>query len=480
VALLDSKGGIETANQRLLSFVDPESSSAQANLAALVVPEERDNFLRLLDHTEEEGGSHGPHSTELHLALAGRGRRLFKCTIGWIRETGQICVFLDDITEQRVMERQMAQKEKSALLDSLVGGIAHELNNKLTPVLGFSQMISQNLRKQPDTAKLHEFAQTITESAIESAKIIRQLLQMSRPPARELVRCDLRAVVQDALTLAKFKLRENQIQPRLELPPAEVPLIADPAQLKQVVVNIVFNAVDVMDNPDRRELKLRVTAGRGQAALLIADTGHGIQPEHLNRIFDPFFTTKSPDRGTGLGLSVCFSIVKQHGGEINVESTPGEGTTFTITLPQADDAAATAPTPPAEDTSATTARVIRARILVVDDEPFVTRLVQEMLRSETDCKVEWAADGVQATERLKDSAFDLVISDIRMPRMNGFQLLDWIKGHFPPMAARFIFMTGDAGSVEMNGALDELGVPVLRKPFSANSLLDHCRSLIRP
>jgi two-component system NtrC family sensor kinase len=477
VMLVDRHGAIETCNQRLerlLGIEKNDSQPAPIGLADLIQPGEREKFLQLLQQLELLPVTAAPSGGEFTLSLPGRGPRLFKFFLSWIQETGQICALLDDITEQRVLERRMQQKEKSALLESLVGGIAHEINNKLSPIIGYADLLSNEVRQLHTTSDLENYCLIIRDSALESAKIIRQLLQLSRPHKVEMARCDLKQIVQDAVNLLRFRLRDLGCQVNLSLPSNECWLMADAAQIKQVVINLVLNAADAMEGRSNRQLNLRVVVSSKHFHLLVCDTGHGIKPDHVARIFDPFFTTKTPDRGTGLGLSVCYSVVKQHNGEIAVAETSDKGSTFKITLPCGEVSATPAVVrrvlPPGADTS-----FRDCRVLIVDDEEFVSGLVQETLRLKLGCQIDKATDGSKAIDRITSDDYDLIISDVRMPTLDGFGLLDWVRTNRPALVSRFLFITGDAGSVELNHRLETSEITVLRKPFDIETLLHVCR-----
>jgi two-component system NtrC family sensor kinase len=481
VMLLDRHGVIETCNQRLERLLGIEPAPprpTQLNLPDWIQASEREKFLQLLRQLEIQTPNAAPIVGEFTLSLPGQGPRLFKFFLSWIKETGQICALLDDITEERVLERRMQQKEKSALLESLVGGIAHEINNKLSPIVGYADLLSSEVGQLHNTGDLENYCLIIRDSAMESAKIIRQLLQLSRPHKVEMTRCDLRQIVEDAFNLLRFRMRDLGCQVDLNLPAHECWLLADAAQIKQVVINLILNAADAMEGRPDRRLGVRVWLAGKQFQLLVSDTGHGIKPEHVPRIFDPFFTTKAPDRGTGLGLSVCFSVVKQHDGEIVVAETSDQGTTFKITLP-CGEVASTSTTArrwlsPGADHS------FRAcRVLIADDEEFVSGLVQETLRLKLGCQIDKALDGAKAIERIRQTDYDLIISDVRMPTLDGFGLLDWLKGNRPALVSRFMFITGDAGSAELNGRLDSSELTVLRKPFDIETLLQACRQKLR-
>jgi signal transduction histidine kinase/ActR/RegA family two-component response regulator len=477
VLLLDRLGMIETCNQRLERLLGVESLAnrpGQMNLVDLVQAGEREKFRLLLQQLEMLPGTAAPSGGDFTLSLPGRGPRLFKFFVSWIQETGQICALLDDVTEQRVLERRMQQKEKSALLESLVGGIAHEINNKLSPIIGFAELIATEVRGLRPTPELEDYCLIIRDSAQESAKIIRQLLQLSRPHKVEMAPCDLRQIVRDAANLLRFRLRDLGCQMSLDLPDDECRLMADGAQLKQVVINLMMNAADAMEGQSQRKLGLRVVPSGRHFHLFVSDTGCGIKPDHVARIFDPFFTTKPQDRGTGLGLSVCFSVVRQHGGEIALAETSGDGSTFKVTLPCGELPDKPSPTRHGLPKGANSACNNR-RVLIADDEDFVSGLVQETLRLKLGCRVDKAKDGAKAIERIQETDYELIISDVRMPMLDGFGLLDWMRSHRPELVGRFMFITGDAGSAELNEKLERSEVTVLRKPFDMETLLAACR-----
>ena len=332
---------------------------------------------------------------------------------------------------------------------------------------------------------LIEFSSIIRESAMDSAKIISQLLQLSRPCSAERTVCDLTAVVEDSLAILRLKMRA--IGAQLDwTPPAEPKaVLADVSQLKQVIINLVLNAVDAMEQSARRSLHIAIQQAGERIFLILEDSGHGIRQQNLSRVFDPFFTTKGPKRGTGLGLSVCLSIVRQHGGDIQVDSTEGIGTTFRITLPASDlpvTVALEAGIIRLNDyqliNGAAEPNAGRLQALVVDDESYITGLVQEALRARMGLIVQRVSTSRDALEHLAERVYDLVISDIRMPGFDGFELYAWICKHRPELRDKFLFITGDAGSAELDGRVEALGAPVLRKPFSIEDLLMHCMRIL--
>ncbi|EDY18522.1 PAS/PAC sensor hybrid histidine kinase [Chthoniobacter flavus Ellin428] len=472
-ALLTTDGRVEAHNRRFAEMLGVARQGALPVLSEFLRPQDQAGLAAILRGFETNLEGEPPSTREWRLESLGNEPRLVRCDFHWIQETGQVCLCVQDVTAQRRLEQRLQQKEKSVLLDTLAGGIAHELNNKLLPVLGYAEMLQLRAR---DNMELSGWCDVIRQSTVEAAELTGQLLQLSRPPALEPRACDLVAIVHAAMNMLRFRLRELSCEPVLDLPARLVPLHADPAQLKQVIVNLCFNAIDAMSGGDRPRLHLSLLDEDDGVCLRVQDAGSGIPEECLPRIFDPFFTTKGVQQGTGLGLSVCFSIIQQHGGTIEVESTGPEGTTFAIWLPLAAESLADAGEASAETPVASVDR--ESVVLVVDDEPFITSLVHETLRSHLECRVVRAGSTEEALQFLETMSFQLIISDVRLPGRNGLSLFEECRERWPQLAAHFFFITGDAGSRELNTSLERTGCPVLRKPFSIDALAAQAAALL--
>jgi len=373
------------------------------------------------------------------------------------------------LKQQRELERHVVEKEKAALLHTLAGGIAHELNNKLMPMIGYAELLHLEMSKLKK-AKLGAYCQTMRDSGFEASRIIRQLLQLSRPSQTEQAQCDLRTLVRQSLTLVALRIKETNTALQLDLPDEPVPVMADGSQLKQVLLNLVINAIDAMEDAPERRLRVCVNTEASTATITIADCGAGIAPGDLTQIFDPFFTTKAPNRGTGLGLSVSLAIVKQHNGEIEVDSHRGSGTTFKITLPMELDKSVDVPAASGAFNAPACADSGRS-VLVVEDDHLVAEFIGDVLEGQCGCRVTRAADGLQATELINTREFAMIISDVRMPRMNGVDFLAWIRSNRPDLQSRLVFITGDASGSELNAAIQESGVPTLKKPLAIETLV---------
>lgn len=480
VALIDTNGTITAGNHRLWDLLaDHEGKHSPDRLLHWMLERDRFSFLGAVAALMQSGIVDQKAEIEVGIDTPDRGQRRLLLFLSWIKETNQVCLLLDDVTEQRMLERRMVQQEKSALLENLAGGVAHEINNKLSPIVGFAELISRDLSRRTGPEHLVRYCQMIHDSAVESAQIIRQLLQLSRPGPIERAPTSLRKICEEALTMLSFRVRQLDCQIRWEFESNDLQVLADPSQIKQVVMNLGLNALDAMEKQRPAILTLRAINSGTMVRFSIIDCGQGIKAEHLPRIFNPFFTTKGPDKGTGLGLSVCESIVRQHGGEISVESMFGHGTKFSLTLPR--PLKSTEPKrnfqSVAQGIEIKNGEGPNRRVLLADDELVIAKLMKETLTHNLGYTVELAANGQEAIERLERKEYDLIISDVRMPVVDGLGLFQWVKDHTPPMTKSFLFITGDAGSRELSLELERLGAPVLQKPFGIENLLEHCRSL---
>jgi CheY-like chemotaxis protein len=290
---------------------------------------------------------------------------------------------------------------------------------------------------------------------------------MARQRGPEKRPVDLNQIVRAALELVGYGIRSAGIKVTADLA-ADLPMFsADPDQLGQVVTNLILNAQHaVKDIPQPRRLSVRTcySPANAQLQLVISDNGPGIAPDLRSRVFEPFFTTKPVGSGTGIGLSICHAFVTAHGGSIEIDETPGGGATFKIRLPVAVAEAADPPT--ATDS---VPEIARRRALVIDDERDLAELLAEMLEREG-FAVEVAFDGKHALAELGRHSYDLVLSDVRMPDLDGPALLHQLESEWPALSKRVIFITGDTVGLGTGSALDKLGRPVIEKPISPEEM----------
>jgi signal transduction histidine kinase len=365
---------------------------------------------------------------------------------------------LEAIVRERT--EQLLQSEKIATMGSLLAGVAHELNNPLAVVLGQTHLLRESTQEPRIAAGIEK----IMTGAERCVRIVQNFLALARqqPPERGPV--GLNGLVGDSLELLAYELRNDNVEVVLSLADDLPMLWADSHQLQQVLVNMVTNAHHAVRQRPADARMITITT-RSDSALRrvhieIADTGPGISAEIRGRIFEPFFTTKPVGQGTGLGLSLCRGIVEEHGGTINLESEPGRGTKFDITLPVTVRPAST-DTPSATDTAPP---VGAKTILVVDDERDLGEILVKALEREGH-RVEVAGDGADALRRLEQHGYDLVVSDTKMPVMDGVELFYEIERRFPRLSKRIILLTGDVLDAEKRRFLESSGAPFLTKPF---------------
>jgi PAS domain S-box-containing protein len=370
-----------------------------------------------------------------------------------------------DVTERR-RNRQELQRQREALLRSerlatigeLLGGVAHELNNPLTVILGQASLLTQMVPDGP----VAERARRIQDAAERAARIVQTFLAVVRDTPLERTEVSLNQVVREATQLLGYQLRVATIKVVLDLSDALPVVWGDAHQLHQVVVNLLTNAYQAVRGsapPRRIRLSTAFDAERARVVLEVADTGPGIPAAICLRIFEPFFTTKPVGVGTGLGLSVCRDILREHHGTIDLVEGSAPGATFRIVLPISVPAAA-----PADRDAGASPLATGASILLVDDEPEVLSTLAEIL-THAGHRVETAADGVHALKRLDSRSFDVIVSDVRMPGLDGPGLYAEIERRFPSLRERIVFLTGDTMSTETREFLQRIDAVSLGKPF---------------
>ena len=395
--------------------------------------------------------------------------RWLSCTSSPIEEYGVITGVLAvgrDTTEERQREHQLRQTERLASLGTLVGGVAHELNNPLTGIKCFAEML---LEESSATGEERESLAIIRREADRAAKIVSDLRLVARQTYegkasdRQLV--DLNDVVDHVLRLRKYALETRDIVVRADIADGLATVEGNRAELEQVLVNLVVNAEQAMESQSgQKMLIIRTRPSSFGVCLQVVDSGPGIPPEHLGRIFDPFWTTKSPGEGTGLGLSLVHSIVTEHLGTVRADSTVGRGAVFSIELPSARGVRVV---PRPRDVAEHAARSLH--VLVVDDEESIRRSLVRYLerRGHT---VQVAASGTEALQRIQEGAgrtsFDVILTDLRMPELGGDQLYRLLRERGDGLERRLVFVTGDSATSTAHEFLGSTGQPVLMKPFA--------------
>ncbi|MEM9558067.1 MAG: ATP-binding protein [Acidobacteriota bacterium] len=368
-----------------------------------------------------------------------------------------------DTTETKRLEDELQQAQKLEALGKLVAGVAHDFNNLLTAINGFAQVLSSRL---PEPSTERRQAKEILKAGRQAADLTRQLLAFSRSNIRETRDVDLGALVTDQRAILEQILGKG-ITLLVELSDDELIVRGDPVHLRQILTNLALNARDAMPEGGRLEISVRVADGeplgaaKGAIELRVRDTGHGMDLETLEHALEPFFTTKTRDRGTGLGLSSVYGIVQQCRGELDIQSTLGEGTDVRIMLPRR-----MSPRAASDDSSFdSTPRGRGETILVTEDEPAVLELASCCLRH-LGYRVLTASNAAEAEAVASREPIDLLLTDIVMPGVGGPELAQRLLERQPTLAV--LFMTGYA----QREALQHIGraVSVVHKPFTTECL----------
>jgi PAS domain S-box-containing protein len=390
-------------------------------------------------------------------------------------EPGVAITSMIDLTERLAFEEELERQrealhlsEKMSALGELLASVAHELNNPLSVVVGQSMLLMETSMDE----RIRSRVERIGNAAERCARIVKTFLAMARqqPSISELI--DINAAIEGALNACTHDLAAAQIEVSLDLSPELPPVAADFDQIGQVVTNLIVNAQHAMEAVDR-DRKLRITSSHrpstGEVVIKVKDSGPGIPDDIRGRIFDPFFTTKGSGKGTGIGLTLCHRIVDAHGGRIRLDDRATDGAAFVIKLPCRDVDTVGQPQVAARSGSMSTLKV-----LAIDDEAGMTELVADILRFDGHI-VTTANSGDSALDRLADQEFDVILSDLRMPGLDGPSLFRHLEASRPELVARVAFITGDTLSAEIHRFLQATQRPYLEKPVGP----DDIRALVR-
>jgi len=383
---------------------------------------------------------------------------------------------LDD--ETRDIYHQLLQAEKMAALGQTISGVAHELNNPLATILSWAERLSQrNTLEEPVRRGL----ETILSESERAARIVHSLLTFARKRQTTRAMVDVNQVVRETLALRAYEQRVSNITVIDALAAGLPPVFADGYQVKQVLLNLVINAEQAMLSANGRGVLVLRTwydAKHESVNLEINDDGPGIADEVQPKIFDPFFTTKEVGKGTGLGLTVAYAIVQEHGGRMRLESRANVGASFYVELPVTGGNLPPAPaSAPRARRDGAADKATSASVLVVEDEAALASAVAAALR-DAGYLVEHASDGRAALGMVRAQAFDAVICDLKMPRLDGKAFYRTLSAAAPALARHVIFVTGDVAGTEAEAFLEQSGCRWLAKPFRLGELLRTVREVL--
>jgi len=461
--LVHRRGDIRYANPRLLSYLgytDADAFCAQPAEAIVHAPD-RPLWRQRLESYAMRGEPAPP--TEMRLVRRDGSVVTAEAMSMPVVFMGEPCTLktLRDLTERKEMQAHLVMTDRMASVGTLAAGVAHELNNPLAYVVTNLELIREALGGTADKAELETLATEAAHGAERMRQIIRDLKTFSRSDDERSDNAEVLSVLHSSISICSNEIRHRA---RLVRDLAEVPRVrVSESRLGQVFVALLMNAAQALEGrTGDAEIHVRTsTDDRGWAQIEVEDNGPGIPPEVMGRIFDPFFTTKAQDVGTGLGLSICHNIVTAARGRLEVETEPGRGTCFRVSLPPAPKVPARSAT--SRKLRAVGGEFVSARVLVVDDEPLVGRSIRRALKGHD---VEVVSGGAAAIELLLEGRpFDVIFCDLMMPTVSGMDVFERVSEANPEIAERFVFMTGGAFTPRAHRFLETTENEALEKPF---------------
>lgn len=482
----DTKGSITYINpvvQEILKYTRDEM--LDRNFTSFVKAEDADTFIRLFQRVEQGNSTIKNFDAKL-LAKDGTERLFYMSGAPNLSATGEaigVVGTLKDITEQRKLEMQLQQAARMNAIGRLTGGISHDFNNILHAINAYNQLLTLN---KDASDKDWKYLMRINELTKRATDLVSQLLIFSRKVESKLAPVDMNEEIRNFYGLLLRTIPKNIIL-TLDLADDIYLINGDSSQLGQVIMNLTVNAKDAM--PEGGELRIltrnlefensyyrnniQIVAGR-YLLFKVSDTGYGIEKEDLEHIFEPFFTTKDAGKGTGIGLSVVYGIVKNHGGYIFCTSEPAKGTTFDLYLPAMDVAVMEETSEAEEQTALSTGQEM---IVLVDDEPSLLETGQELL-SLLGYHVLAASSGASALEVIERERenISLVILDLMMPGMSGEKCLPKILNIVPSM--KVMIASGYTASVKMEDLLNAGATDFIQKPYDIEALSKKIRSIL--
>jgi PAS domain S-box-containing protein len=467
VCVVNAGGIIEEVNEAFLSHTGFEASELKARRSVEFLSADSVETLPALREAVARDGVWRGTLTRLK-----KDGRTFPVavTVTSLRDAGDRVTHLigieRDISDELKMREQLIHTERLAATSEVVAGVAHEINNPLQAILGCTELLLDGVQGQTRSD-----LEIVRSEAVRAGQIVRNLLAFVHrgPGQRQVV--DLNELVQSLVALRSYALAQNGIRIDLACHPAPLPASVNQEEIRQVLLNLVLNAEQAISGTGRQDgrIAVRTSLSAHHAVLEIEDDGPGVPAEHRARMFEPFFTTKQVGQGTGLGLSISLGIALSHGGTLEYEAAPTGGAIFRLTLPAlgSPDGGKARSTPHAAPASSAAPTAF-----VVEDDSAIRGLLERLLMRKG-YRVIQASNGEEAIRELaamRQALPDIIMCDVRMPRMSGTEFYREAVGAHPAVARRFVLMTGDSARGDAAEFAASVKVPLLRKPFSAADL----------
>ncbi|HEY6304635.1 MAG TPA: ATP-binding protein [Terriglobales bacterium] len=422
----------------------------------------KDRPIGIMGIASKEDRHYSSNDENLLVAIS----RQLATTIEKVQLYEETCRAYEDL---RRTQEQLLQSEKMSAVGQLISGVAHELNNPLTAILGYAQLL-EGAGLDHQSA---DYVRKLFKQAQRTHRVVQNLLSFARQRKPQKQEVDLRKVLEESLTLREYDLKVNNVSLERDIPEDVPSVVVDPHQLEQVFLNIINNALDAMVEASASGvLKVRVFKKDVYVCVEFDDSGPGIKDP--SRIFDPFYTTKSVGKGTGLGLSICYGIVKEHGGEIVARNREGGGATIEVRLLASEKPAL------AETVSAPRREpVLKGRVLLVEDEEAVLEFERDVLvGAGAEVTTSMSVDDTQ--QQLLSGSFDVIVMNGRMPGgCSAREMYEWIAKNRPGLEKGLLLTFSSVTDPETRSFLQEQGVPSLAKPFEVADLISQVRGLIQ-
>jgi two-component system NtrC family sensor kinase len=420
----------------------------------------KDKPIGVMGIASKENRHYSSNDENLMVAIS----RQLATTIEKVQLYEETCRAYEDL---RRTQEQLLQSEKMSAVGQLISGVAHELNNPLTAILGYAQL----LEGAGLDHRSADYVRKLFKQAQRTHRVVQNLLSFARQRKPQKQEVDLRKVLEESLTLREYDLKVNNVSLEREIPDDLPSVLGDPHQLEQVFLNIINNALDAMvEGNGSGVLKVRMFKADASVCVEFDDSGPGIKDP--SRIFDPFYTTKSIGKGTGLGLSICYGIVKEHGGEIVARNRDEGGATIEVRL-----LASGKPALPELASPNRRESVLTGRVLLVEDEEAVMEFERDVLVG-AGAEVVTSMSIEDTQEWLRNGCFDVIVMNGRMPGGCGaIEMYDWIRKTCPSLEKGLLLTFSSGTDQETRSFLQEKGVSSLAKPFEVADLISHVRAL---